>query len=232
MRPRRTVGANLHLVRNDLPRQRRHMLDRARSRARQSQIERVDPQRLHQMKNFDFLGDRRIAHRRRLQPIAQALIIQQHRSRGLQSRRMILVPVVDEFREVFIEVAKELRSSKVSESLSKQLSLRATVLWCWVLGHFSFGGKVRPKTEIHSLAGDIHFCFRGIRQIESLAMFAAIDFGVLSTGFFNIAANLFDADQSGRTSVFKWPPQNLPFSFFSLHARCPAFLVLTLWWGS
>src|SRR5450755_1555784 len=31
---------------------------------------------------------------------------------------------------------------------------------------------------------------------------------------------------------FRWPPQNLPFSFFSLQARCPAFLILTLWWGS
>src|SRR5258708_4212255 len=31
---------------------------------------------------------------------------------------------------------------------------------------------------------------------------------------------------------FKWPPQNLPFSFFSLQARCPAFLILTLWCGS
>jgi len=28
------------------------------------------------------------------------------------------------------------------------------------------------------------------------------------------------------------PPQNLPFSFFSLQARCPGFLIFTLWLGS
>src|SRR6202158_1273605 len=32
--------------------------------------------------------------------------------------------------------------------------------------------------------------------------------------------------------ILKCPPQNLPFSFFSLQARCPAFLILTLWLGS
>src|ERR1700733_9202069 len=100
VRPRRAVGANLHLVRDHLPRQRSHMLHCARPRAWQSQIERVDPQRLHQMKNFNFFGNRRIAHRGRLQPIAEALIIQLNRSRRLQSRRMILVPVVDEFGSV------------------------------------------------------------------------------------------------------------------------------------
>src|SRR5208283_114557 len=31
---------------------------------------------------------------------------------------------------------------------------------------------------------------------------------------------------------FRCPPQNLPFSFFSLHERCPGFLILTLWLGS
>ena len=97
---RRTVGTNLHLVRDDLPRQRRHMLHCARSCAGQPQVKRVNPQRLHQMKNFNFLGDRGIAHRRRLQSIAQALIVQQHRPRRLQSRRMNLVPVVDEFGSV------------------------------------------------------------------------------------------------------------------------------------
>ena len=97
MRPRRAVGANLHLVRDDFPRQRRHVLDRARSCTRQSEIKRVDPERLHQMEDLNFLGDRRVAHGRRLQAIAQALIVQQNRPRRLQSRRMILVPVVDEF---------------------------------------------------------------------------------------------------------------------------------------
>ena len=104
MRARSAVGANLHLVRHDFPRQRGHVLDRARSRARQPEIERVDPERLHQMKNFNLLGNRGIAHRRRLQPIAQALIVEQNRPRRLQPRRMILVPVVDEFGGVHREL--------------------------------------------------------------------------------------------------------------------------------
>jgi hypothetical protein len=28
------------------------------------------------------------------------------------------------------------------------------------------------------------------------------------------------------------PPQNLPFSFFSLQERCPGFLIFALWLGS
>jgi hypothetical protein len=100
MRARRAVGANLHLVRDDLSRQRRNMLDRSWPCTGQSEIERVDAQRFHEMKDFNFLGDRWIAHGRRLQSIAKTFIIEQHRPRRLQSWRIILVPVVDEFGSI------------------------------------------------------------------------------------------------------------------------------------
>ena len=96
VRTRRTVRLNLHLVRDNFARQRSHGLDRALARSRQAEVERIDPQRFHQMKDFNLFRDRRIAHRRRLQTVAQALVIEQHRPRWLQSRRKILVPVVDE----------------------------------------------------------------------------------------------------------------------------------------
>ena len=95
--PCRAVGANLHLLSGDLAGQRGHGINRALPRSRQSEGKRVNPQRFHQMKDLNLLGDRRIANRRRLQPVTQSLIVQQHRPRRLQSRRMVLVPVVDEF---------------------------------------------------------------------------------------------------------------------------------------
>ena len=55
-------------------RQRRDVLDRPRADTRQSEIERIDSERLHQMKDFNFFLDRWIAHRRRLQSIAQAFV--------------------------------------------------------------------------------------------------------------------------------------------------------------
>ena len=96
----RAVGAYLHLLRNDFARQGCHMFHRTRPGTRQSKIKRVDPQRLHQMEDLNFLGNRRIADRWRLQAIAETLIIEQHRPRRLQSRRIILIPVVDEFGSV------------------------------------------------------------------------------------------------------------------------------------
>ena len=75
------VGANLHLVADDLAGQRLAIRDCARSGAGQSQIERVDAQGFHQMQDLNFLCNRGIAHRRRLQPIAQGLIVEQDLSR-------------------------------------------------------------------------------------------------------------------------------------------------------
>src|SRR5271166_5190394 len=106
------------------------MLHSARPSTGQTKIERVDAQRLHQMKNLDFLGNRRIAHRWRLQPIAQTLIIQQHRTCRLQSRRMILVPVVDEIGSVHGRVPSTeylgTKSTRASFWLGTRYSVLAT----------------------------------------------------------------------------------------------------------
>ena len=87
-------------MRDDLARQRGYGVNRARSRAREAKIERVDPERLHQMQDFNFFWNGRISYRRRLQPIAQTLVIDQNRPGRLQSRRVILVPVVNEIGSV------------------------------------------------------------------------------------------------------------------------------------
>jgi hypothetical protein len=114
MRARGAVGANLHLVRDDLARQRGHVLDRARARSRQPKIERVNAERLHQMKDFDLLLDGRIANRGRLQSIAQRFIGQQHRPRRMERARIESVPVVDEFSCI------QRRSSSRLSALSSQ----------------------------------------------------------------------------------------------------------------
>src|SRR5215472_16870137 len=48
------------------------------------------------MKDLNLLRNRRIAHRRRLQPVAQALVVEQDRTGRLHSGRVVLVPVVDQ----------------------------------------------------------------------------------------------------------------------------------------
>ena len=115
MRPRRAVRLDLHLIGDNLARQRSHGLDCPRARSRQAQIERVDSQRLHQMQDFNFFRNGGIAYRGRLQPIAQALIIEQHGPRRQQARRIILVPVVDEVGSVHEPaVSNELRAMSTS----------------------------------------------------------------------------------------------------------------------
>jgi len=49
----------------------------------------------------------------------------------------------------------------------------------------------QPEHRNLSLSGDVHHCFGGIRQIERLAVLAAIDFGIAAPGFFRVAAGLF-----------------------------------------
>ena len=94
------VGANLHLVADDLVGQRFAIRDRTRSRAGQPQVERVDAQRFHQMQDLDFLRNRGIAHRGRLQTIAQGLVVEQDSARRPQLGGIHLVPVVDEFGSI------------------------------------------------------------------------------------------------------------------------------------
>ncbi len=50
----------------------------------------------------------------------------------------------------------------------------------------------QPEHRNHPLPGDVHLGFLGIRQIERLAMLAAVDFGIRSPGLFGIAARLLD----------------------------------------
>src|ERR1700730_11354961 len=89
--------------------------------------------------------------------------------------------------EVFIEVAGTSTQYPVP---SQPGCLCALGTRYWVL--FLLRRQSQAEDRNHSRAGDVHFRFRGIRQIERLAMLAAIHFGVRSPGFFNIAAGLFD----------------------------------------
>ena len=100
MRAGRAVGTDLHFVRDDFTRQGGNVLHGARSGAGQTEIERVDAERFHQMEDFDFLLDRGIANGGRLQAVAQSFIGQQHRPRRPHRLRVQPVPVVDEFRDV------------------------------------------------------------------------------------------------------------------------------------
>src|SRR5690606_2900855 len=68
-----------------------------RTRSRQPDVRRVDPELRHQMQDLQLLLDRRILHRRGLQPVPQRLVIQ------LDSRCGIItqfhrIPVIDKFR--------------------------------------------------------------------------------------------------------------------------------------
>ncbi len=52
------------------------------------------------MEDIEFLFDGRITHRGRLQAIAQGFVIQKNEAGRTQACRVILVPVVDEFRSL------------------------------------------------------------------------------------------------------------------------------------
>ena len=73
---RRAIRLNLHLVRDDLARQRGDGFHGARTCSRQSEVEGVEAQRFHQMKDFNLFCNGRIAHRRRLQTVTQALVVE------------------------------------------------------------------------------------------------------------------------------------------------------------
>ena len=88
MRARGAVGRDFHFVSNDFARQRGDVLDCARAGSRKAQVERVDAERLHQVKDFDLLLNGRIADRGRLQSVAQRFIGQAHRARRMQRLRI------------------------------------------------------------------------------------------------------------------------------------------------
>src|ERR1700678_1277605 len=75
-----------------------------------------------------------------------------------------------------------------------RVTLRASLAWCGLLGtgYFFFWRQRQPEHRNHSLPRNIHFGFLGIREIERLAMFAAVALGIRSPGFLRVAASLLD----------------------------------------
>ena len=72
--------------RRDLARQPLDVGDDVRAGARQADVGRVDPERVHPVEDVDLLVDRRRPHRRRLQAVAQRLVVE-HRDRARRRRR-------------------------------------------------------------------------------------------------------------------------------------------------
>ena len=73
---------------------------RTRTGARQPKIERVDTELLHQMEDTNLLFDGRIAHRGRLQPVAQRFVIQQDPASRHHRARIDSIPIVNKIRNV------------------------------------------------------------------------------------------------------------------------------------
>jgi hypothetical protein len=70
------VWLYLQLCTGDLARQRLHIRHGSGSRARQAEVKHVDAQLFHQVEDADLLTDARVLHRRRLQAIAQRLVVE------------------------------------------------------------------------------------------------------------------------------------------------------------
>ena len=96
-RARRAVRANFHFGLNDFARESFGVRISARARARKADIHGVDSERLHQVKDFDFLGDARIVDRRILKAVAKGFVIQHYAAAGGDFGAGECVPVVDEF---------------------------------------------------------------------------------------------------------------------------------------
>ena len=145
---RGAVGANLHFVADDLVGQRLAIRKRARSRSRQAQIERVDAQGFHQMQDLNFLRNRGIAHRGRLQPIAQGLIVEQDFSGWPQLGGIHLVPVVDKFGSIQCEVWG--RAQLSYRPWTTRLPLAACLKGApsRQTRYYFFGATVNPNTDV------------------------------------------------------------------------------------
>jgi 2'-5' RNA ligase len=87
-------------------RQRFDVFKRPWASPRKTQVEGVDSQRFHEMKNLNFFCNGRIAHRRRLQSIAKSFIVQRNRPGGQKLKRERAVPVIDEISSLHIAIAK------------------------------------------------------------------------------------------------------------------------------
>ena len=96
----RAVGLDLHLGAANLAGQRLAVGHGARASAGQPDVEHVDADGFHQMKDLDLLFDGRIAHRGRLQAVAQRFVIQQDAAGRDHRAGVDRVPVVNQFRNI------------------------------------------------------------------------------------------------------------------------------------
>ena len=94
VRPGRAIRGDAQMRRADLAGQRLDVADDVRAGARQADVGGVDAERVDQMQDADLLVDARRAHGRRLQAVAQRLVVQRHG--GGRRRRADAVPVVDQ----------------------------------------------------------------------------------------------------------------------------------------
>ena len=95
MGARGAIGSNLQFLVGDLARHQLRRRPRECRRARQSDVRRVDAERIHQVQQLDLLFDRRLADRRRLQAVAQRLVVKANVTIGLLQLRLDRVPVVN-----------------------------------------------------------------------------------------------------------------------------------------
>ena len=88
----------------------------------------------------------------------------------------------------------------------------------------------QPEHRNHSLPGDVHLGFLGIRQIERLAVFAAVDFGIRPPGFFSVAARLLDYI-FGVEPAFQMTAAELAFLILLVAGALPRLFDLDLMMG-
>jgi len=69
----------------------------ARACAREADVEGVDAQRFHQVKQLNFFFDGGVVNGRILQTVAESFVVEQDAGAGRDGWRGGLVPVIDEF---------------------------------------------------------------------------------------------------------------------------------------
>lgn len=94
------VGFDLQLAIDNFARQALDLFAGARASAGQAKVKRVDAERFHEVQDFDFRFERRVGDGRRLQAVAQGLIVEQDGLRRDEGRGVLAVPVEDEVRWV------------------------------------------------------------------------------------------------------------------------------------
>ena len=87
------VGRDRQAVVGDFPGEALDVGDHVRARPGQADVRRVDPQVVHQVQERDLLLDGRRAHRGRLQPVPERLVVEHD---GARHGLVGAVPVVDE----------------------------------------------------------------------------------------------------------------------------------------